>query len=104
MAGNDEIASNSAEKQPMVRLDIYVKRHPSLSSMEFHEFVGSFLVVAEYELTRRYRRWSKEHGILVKGWLAEKGIYRYTQVCVYLQPFRPSKDNGFSLYFSIRPF
>ena len=64
----------------MVRLDIYVKRHPSLSSMEFHEFVGTFLVIGAYQLTKICRRWSKVHGTLVKGWLAEKGIYRYTQV------------------------
>ncbi|KAI9707981.1 MAG: hypothetical protein M1820_004400 [Bogoriella megaspora] len=31
-------------------------------------------------VTKEYiRRWSKVHGSLVKGWLAEKGIYRYTQ-------------------------
>lgn len=80
MAGNTDFSSGSATKQSMVRLDIYVKRHPSLSSTEFHEFVDTFLVIDSYQLTRNYRRWSKVHGTLVKGWLAEKGIYRYTQV------------------------
>ena len=80
MAENNDIASNSAKKQSMVRLDIYVKRHPSISSMEFHEFVGTFLVIGDKQLTRKCRRWSKVHGTLVKGWLAEKGIHRYTQV------------------------
>ncbi|TVY55834.1 Dehydratase aurZ, partial [Lachnellula suecica] len=51
----------TAGTKRMVRLDIYVKRHPSLSSEQFHE------------------RWSKVHGSLVKGWLAEKGVWRYTQ-------------------------
>lgn len=47
MAGNNDDSSNSAKQQSMVRLDIYVKRHPSLSSAEFHEFVGNFLVVVD---------------------------------------------------------
>lgn len=72
--------ADSAKKQTMVRLDLYVKRHPSLSSAEFHEFVDTFLVIDDYQLTRTCRRWTKVHGALIKGWLAEKGIYRYTQV------------------------
>ena len=79
MAENNA-SSDGARKQSMVRLDIYVKRHPSLSSTEFHEFVGPFSVIAIYQVTRIFRRWSKVHGTLVKGWLAEKGIHRYTQV------------------------
>ena len=34
-----ENTSKSVKKQSMVRLDLYVKRHPSLSSEEFHECV-----------------------------------------------------------------
>ena len=79
MADNN-VLSNGTKKQSMVRLDLYVKRHPSLSSTEFHEFVGPFSVIANYQVTKVCRRWSKVHGTLVKGWLAEKGIYRYTQV------------------------
>lgn len=48
MAENNEISSNGVKKQSMVRLDIYVKRHPSLSSKEFHEFVGTFYVIDNY--------------------------------------------------------
>ncbi|CAG8955829.1 hypothetical protein HYFRA_00011698 [Hymenoscyphus fraxineus] len=54
-------AHESPKTQRMIRLDIYVKKHPSITHEEFHE------------------RWSTVHGSLVKGWLAEKGIYRYTQ-------------------------
>ena len=79
MADNN-LPSNGTKKQSMVRLDIYIKRHPSLSSKEFHEFVATFSVITDYPVTRIRRRWSKVHGTLVKGWLAEKGIYRYTQV------------------------
>lgn len=79
MAEN-KLPSDGAKKQSMVRLDIYIKRHPSLSSAEFHEFVDTFYVVDNHQLTRICRRWSNVHGTLVKGWLAEKGIYRYTQV------------------------
>jgi len=61
MAETKSTPPEAAKTQPMVRLDIYVKRHPSLTSEQFHE------------------RWSKVHGSLVKGWLAEKGIWRYTQ-------------------------
>lgn len=44
MAEINDDSSNSATKQSMVRLDIYVKRHPSLNSAEFHEFVGTFFL------------------------------------------------------------
>lgn len=80
MAENNVPSNGGAKKQSMVRLDLYIKRHPSLSSIEFHEFVGTFSIITEYRVTRIGRRWSKVHGTLVKGWLAEKGIYRYTQV------------------------
>ena len=79
MADNS-LPTFGAKKQSMVRIDVYVKRHPSLSSAEFHEFVGTFPVIAIYQITRIYRRWSTVHSTLIKGWLAEKGIYRYTQV------------------------
>ena len=79
MAEN-KASSDGATKQSMVRLDIYVKRHASLSSSEFQEYVGTFSLSAIHQVTRSFRRWSKVHGTLVKGWLAEKGIHRYTQV------------------------
>ncbi|PVH92520.1 hypothetical protein DM02DRAFT_605204 [Periconia macrospinosa] len=60
MSANNE-APTTVEKNKMIRLDIYVRKHPSLTTEEFHE------------------RWSNVHGKLVKNWLAEKGIYRYTQ-------------------------
>ena len=84
MAKNNDGSSINEKNQSMIRLDIYVKRHPSLSSTEFHEFVDDVLVIDKYPLTIECRRWSKVHGSLVKGWLAEKGIYRYTQVWTHL--------------------
>jgi hypothetical protein len=33
-----EASSTTTKKEPMVRLGIYVKRHPSLTSEEFHEY------------------------------------------------------------------
>lgn len=43
MAGSKDITVDGTDKQPMVRLDIYVKRHPSLTSEQFHEYVTTFL-------------------------------------------------------------
>ncbi|KAF2867148.1 hypothetical protein BDV95DRAFT_611020 [Massariosphaeria phaeospora] len=60
MPATDNASAANAWDQHMIRLDIYVKKHPSLTTAEFHKC-------------------STVHGTLVKGWLAEKGIYRYTQ-------------------------
>jgi hypothetical protein len=84
MADNG-IPPTNTKKEPMIRLGIYVKRHPSLTSEEFHEYVAQTGRHGHpcrngQRLTSSRRRWSKVHGALVKGWLAEKGIYRYTQV------------------------
>ena len=49
----------------MVRLDIGVKRYPSLSSDEFHEFASTFPVDNDLQLTelgdgpKSTGRWSK---------------------------------------------
>ncbi|KAF1979245.1 hypothetical protein BU23DRAFT_448016 [Bimuria novae-zelandiae CBS 107.79] len=55
----ENTSSTGTKKQQLIKLGIFVKRDPSLTSEELHE------------------RWSKMHGPLVKGWPAEKGIYRY---------------------------
>jgi hypothetical protein len=42
-AENSSTSPTGTEKEPMIRLGIYVKRHPSLTSKEFHEFVSTGL-------------------------------------------------------------
>ncbi|KAL3253401.1 hypothetical protein ABHI18_009513, partial [Aspergillus niger] len=57
----------------LIRFDTYVKRHPSLTVEEFHQFcwhLHSFPTVTS--------TWTTSHAQLLKTWLARHGVYRYT--------------------------
>lgn len=64
------MAADNAQRQRMVRLDIYVKRHPSLTSDEFHRSVLVLRYGKEQELIVSIDVGHKSMGLLSKdGWL-----------------------------------
>ena len=79
----------------MLRLDVLVKRNPSMTAEEFDEYIYYTIDRTSTERSDcADRYWTYTHSNLIKGWLQRHGVYRYTQVshplaarCVSVQYF-----------------